>query len=540
MRKKILSKILMVVMTASILLTGCGEQTESQEDSAQNSQVVQEVDENVEQGSLFSGTIFDNLVMGETTTTDVEKLLEDRILEYEYEYVQNAIFSLSGKTTITDEFCQWNALYKYILVGSGAREDYKLTDWTVELLLNEDTEYKEAVKYIQNTIDANVLEGYTPIEDNYSDDMVQGDVIYYPIEKFTLNDIDGIKYIMFGKYANCDTEEAKHIIVLSVGIVAEEDYQKGEIEKIPTFEIQPIEGIEIQEVKPVTENEEIEKYQNVAFFITDKTPMERAQCRSSSIISLNSQTGELKIVSIPRKLYLNVDDEYRAYSYAYMKDGAERAIKTLNSNFDMNIQDVVALDLKGFSEFVDALGGIWIDVQEIQVSEEYNKSIMSALETDEPIVLNEGYQLLNGNQLAMYCWYLGTYSILDSESQLSNIFIAIHEQMQNADKDTLEQAVNVFTSNVYTSIDVEVVREGMTNISDYNYSEMGGVSFPQEGMRDVAKMGSNGSCIIPADLEANVIWLHQFLFGQENYEVSSTVKDYSAEIKENVEEYKAE
>lgn len=523
-------------MMATILLSGCGQQPENQEDGIQSGEVVQEVDENVERGSLFSGTIFDYLIMGETTTADVEKLLEDRILEYEYVHVDNAVYSLSGETTITDEFCEWNALYKYILVGSGAKEDYKLTDWTVELLLNEDAEYKDAVKYIQNTIDANTLEGYTPVEDTYSDDMVKGDVIYYPIEKFKMNDIDGIKYIMFGKYANCDTEEAKHIIVLSVGIIEEEDYLKGEIEKIPTIEIKitPIENEPVG-INPSirdnidTENMDISKYQNIAFFITDD------QCRCASIISLNSETGEMKCVSIPRKLYLNIGDKFGQYSRAYGSDNVEQAIRTLNTNLDMNIQAFISIDLKTFSDFVDALGGVWIDVQSIDATN-YSEYIMSTLELEDPIVLNEGYQLLNGDQVATYCWYLGTNTILDS--QLSDAFIAIHKQMQTVDKATLQQAINVYMSNAYTSIDMEVISDGMRNVANFNYSEIGGAGFPQDGMRESIMMGAAGSCIIPADLESNVVWLHKFLFGQENYEVSSTVKEYSAEIKENVAKYK--
>ncbi|MBO5166493.1 MAG: LCP family protein [Lachnospiraceae bacterium] len=534
MKKKILSKILMVAMTASIFLTGCGEQKESQEDTAQNTEVVQEVDESVEQGSLFSGTIFDNLVMGETTKTDVEKLLEDRILEYEYVHVDNAIYSMSGKTTITDVFGEWNALYKYILVGSGEREDYKLTDWTVELLLNEDAEYKDAVKYIQSTIDANTLEGYTTIEDNYSDDMVQGDVVYYPIEKFTMNDVDGIKYIMFGKYANCDTEEAKHIIVLSIGIVAEEDYQKGKIEKIPTFEIQPIEGIEIQEVKPVTENEEIEKYQNVAFFFTDLLPTETARCKSASIVSINSLTSGIKIVNVPGALYLNIgDDKYNRYAHAYGDGGAEQAIRALNTNMDMNIQDFIAIDLKSLSEFVDALGGIWIDVPREIGAAATNEQLMSILGTEEPFVINEGLQLLNGNQVATYAyWYGNGYGA-------EQIIIAIGKQMQNMDTETVNQVINTyFVPKIYTSLDAEEVNVLMKMLSEDNVIDE--ANFPQEDMRENVKMSSVGSCVTPIDLEANVIWLHQFLFGQENYEVSSTVKDYSAEIKDKVEKYKAE
>jgi len=180
MKKKILSKILMAVMAASILLTGCGkQQTGNFEESMSVSEAVQEQDKNKEHNSVFSGTIFDNLVVMETSTTDVVDVLNERVLEYQYENVDNSVDCLVGKTTITDDFHGWDALYRYVLCGSveDEEQDYVLTDWIVELLLNEDAEYREAVKYIQSTIDENMLTEYTPIEDSYSDDLVQGDVV---------------------------------------------------------------------------------------------------------------------------------------------------------------------------------------------------------------------------------------------------------------------------------------------------------------------------------------------------------------------------
>ena len=483
--------------------------------------------------------------MGETTVTDVEELLDGKFLEYEYEDINKEdyedddgrqlidIYSVIGKTTITDEFYEWNALYRYTLSGNSGfeKEDYLLHDWTVKLLLNEDSEYKDAVQCIQNVIDENMLTEYAPIEGYYTDDMVQGDVIYYPIQKLEYSGVDHIKYIMFGKYANCDREEAKHIVVFSVGVTPEEYYQNGEILKIAGTYINISElQIAPNEIKEniIIENDEIKKYQNIAFFITD------GQCRCTSIISLNSETSELKMVSIPRKLYLNIGDKYGQYYRAYIKGDVEQAIRTLNTNLDMNIQDFIAIDLKTFSEFVDALGGVWIDVQSINATN-YSGYIMSVLEIEEPIVLNEGYQLLNGDQVATYCWYLGTNNILDS--QLSDVFIAIHKQMQSVDNATLQQAINVYMSNVYTSIDAEVISDGMRNVADYNYSEIGGVGFPQEGMRELIRNGVGDSDIVPVDLESNVIWLHEFLFGQEGYEVSETVKEYSLQIKENVAQY---
>lgn len=530
MRKKILSKMLMAVIAATFFLTGCGEQTEHPEDSVQSSEVVENADENVEQGSLFSGTIFENLVMGETTTTDIEKLLDDRILEYEYD---NAPFALQGKTTITDEFCQWKAFYKYILIGSGAREDYILIDWTVELLLDEDTEYKEAVKYIQNTIDANVLEEHIPIEDDYSDDIVQGDVTYYPIEKFTMNDADVIKYIMFGKYANCDTEEAKHIIVLSVGITTEEEYyKKGK--KIDVE--QPIK----LESPPIASNEKessdswLDEYQNIAFFFPDYPRTKNTSSKSASIVSINSLTSGIKIANVPGTLYLNIgDDKYRQYASAYNYGGAKQAIEALNTNMDMNIQDFIAIDLKSLSEFVDALGGIWIDVKKEIGATATKVGPMFILGTEEPLVINEGLQLLNGNQVATYAyWYGKAYGP-------EQIISAIGKQMQNMDEETLNQVINTYfvPKIYYTSLDAEEVNVLMKMLSEDNVIDE--ASFPQEDMQETVNMGANGTCIVPTDLESNVVWLHRFLFGQENFEVSDTVMKYSEEIKKRAAEYKA-
>ena len=101
MKKKILVKILTVVMTASILLYGCGQQTESQEESVQSSQVVQEVDESTGQNSMFQGTIFDNLVMGETTVTDVEELLDGNITHKVFVRTKNGEYDISFMVNFT-------------------------------------------------------------------------------------------------------------------------------------------------------------------------------------------------------------------------------------------------------------------------------------------------------------------------------------------------------------------------------------------------------------------------------------------------------
>jgi hypothetical protein len=44
-------------------------------------------------------------------------------------------------------------------------------------------------------------------------------------------------------------------------------------------------------------------------------------------------------------------------------------------------------------------------------------------------------------------------------------------------------------------------------------------------------VGSAGSCVIPVDMEKNVVQLHNYLFEAEEYEPSATVVKISDKIK---------
>ena len=50
-------------------------------------------------------------------------------------------------------------------------------------------------------------------------------------------------------------------------------------------------------------------------------------------------------------------------------------------------------------------------------------------------------------------------------------------------------------------------------------------------------IGAKGSCVIPLDLESNVVWLHKFLFNLDSYTVSDTVKECSAKVKSDTSAY---
>ena len=106
--------------------------------------------------------------------------------------------------------------------------------------------------------------------------------------------------------------------------------------------------------------------------------------------------------------------------------------------------------------------------------------------------------------------------------------MAIEEQAKKADLATLTQVFNDCIGDVYTSIDSEDILALIGNIANYRIVEEDG--FPQSSMRTTARMGAKGDCVIPVDLESNVVWLHEFLFDDEEYMVSNSVKEISKKI----------
>ena len=55
----------------------------------------------------------------------------------------------------------------------------------------------------------------------------------------------------------------------------------------------------------------------------------------------------------------------------------------------------------------------------------------------------------------------------------------------------------------------------------------------------MGNIGAKGSCVIPTDLESNVVWLHQFLFDDEDYTVTESVKEYGKQIETETSAYLA-
>lgn len=299
----------------------------------------------------------------------------------------------------------------------------------------------------------------------------------------------------------------------------------------------------------VKEDPVMKGYWNIALFGVDAVNANElykdSRSDSMMIASINLDTGEIKLVSVYRDTYLNIgNDKYRKCNSAYRYGGAEQAIAMLNMNLDLDITDFVTVNYQAVIDVVDGLGGIWIDIEsqeEITHLNNYQASIIRDTMPDRDMndytpVTETGYQLLDGLQAAGYCRirYTSGNDFKRTERQRA-VIQAIADQAKKTDLATLANLFTKVLDNVYTSIKSDDMLTMINNISSYQIVDEGG--FPAEDMRTTATIGAKGSCVIPLDLESNVVWLHQFLFGDEDYQVTEDVKAYSNIIKSDTSAY---
>lgn len=283
-------------------------------------------------------------------------------------------------------------------------------------------------------------------------------------------------------------------------------------------------------------------YRNIALFGVDSTTgalTKNTRSDTIMIASINLDTGECRLVSVYRDTYLNLsNDSYNKCNAAYAKGGPMQAINMLNMNLDLNITDFVTVGFAGLTDTIDALGGVYIDVDDSEISHlnNYQLCIAEDLKRSYTPVSSTGYQLLDGLQATGYCRirYTAGDDFKRAERQ-REVLSAVADQAKKASLPQLTETANAVFDKVYTSLDLSEIIEMLGDVTTYYISETAG--FPQESNRATGRIGSKGSCVIPVSLEDNVRWLHQFLFDDSNYEPSDDVKRCSEKIHQDTNGY---
>lgn len=339
------------------------------------------------------------------------------------------------------------------------------------------------------------------------------------------------------------------VILLGLLFVLWQLFGKMKVDKVGRIELDE-EQIQESIAPDVSNNEVMTGYTNIALFGVDsRNGVLDKGTRTDTIIiaSINNATKEIRLLSVYRDTYLNLsNDQYNKCNTAYAKGGPEQAISMLNMNLDMDITDFITIGFGGLKDVIDELGGVKINVKEKEIDYLNNYQISmvgrkngtnaagednfsAQAGVDYTPVTSAGEQILNGLQATAYCRirYGGGDDFRRAERQRTVLRAAL-ERAKEASPSKLEDIAGRVFQETYTSLDLSEIISMLGDVPQYRIVADDG--FPAEDMRGVGKIPDKGSCVVPQNLTNNVIWLHEYLFGEEDYEATESVRRYSDKI----------
>lgn len=242
--------------------------------------------------------------------------------------------------------------------------------------------------------------------------------------------------------------------------------------------------------------------------------------RSDAIIVLtvDKKHGKIKLTSIARDSYVEIDGhsmDKLTHAYAYGR--SQLAVKTLNTNFGLEIKDYVTVNFFGLAEVIDYIGGVYINVTEAE-KESLNDGIFSEMRTlgmDCPNLNSAGEQLLNGAQAVGYA----RIRYIDSDVQRGNrqktVLSAMLERVKDISVFKLPQLAQMVLENCETSLSANDIIAlgtwGITSSPDFDQLSVPNDNIPSEGKI------IGGVWYYVIDIQAAANDIHDFIFEENAY-----------------------
>jgi len=109
---------------------------------------------------------------------------------------------------------------------------------------------------------------------------------------------------------------------------------------------------------------------NILLLGMDEAIDEPGRSDSIMVARLNTETEEAAILSIPRDTYVHIPNQgYSKAGHATAYGSTSLAVNTVENFLNISIDHYLRVDMSGFENSVDALGGVTIDIPERLVQE---------------------------------------------------------------------------------------------------------------------------------------------------------------------------
>ncbi len=265
-------------------------------------------------------------------------------------------------------------------------------------------------------------------------------------------------------------------------------------------------------------------YTNIALFGVDARENTFKGCRSDSVIvlTIDKKHNKIKMTSLARDSYVKMDGHGKdKLTHAYAYGGAELAVKTINQNYNLDIQDYVTVNFFGFAEIINYLGGVTLDVDasEMDVMNTHYISYINSYGIKCDYIKKTGVQLLNGGQALAYT--RNRYSPggdIERGNRQKEVLTLVFEKVKKLGITKLPELAKIGLKNCQTSLtNSEIIDIGTWALM--NSPTVENKSLPDEDCHPKSGSGAmiNGVWYYIYDLDVATQKLHDFINEEGTY-----------------------
>jgi LCP family protein required for cell wall assembly len=213
------------------------------------------------------------------------------------------------------------------------------------------------------------------------------------------------------------------------------------------------------------------------------------------LVQVVPKTGDVKLLSVPRDLFVEVEPGERdKINAAYNYGGVDETIDALENYSGVPVDHYAVVDFEGFERVIDAMGGVRVDVGDGLFPEKWR--------------MGEDVQRLNGHKALIYARYRGTPGAdIDRMQRQRELVGALRsEALRWHTVKTLPQIMEVMNENVQTDLDLDgAITLGQVLIRRGRHAQM-----TSQQLKGIPETRSNGEQVLIPEEDANQAILDEF------------------------------
>lgn len=187
------------------------------------------------------------------------------------------------------------------------------------------------------------------------------------------------------------------------------------------------------------------------------------------LCKINSKTGKVDLLSIPRDSRVKVREEFTKINHAHAYGGIELTLKTLRDFLGLDIDYYAEVNFDAVKNIVDGMGGV-------------NYNVPNGVKIDEDNThIKPGMNKMNGEDVL---WYLRTRKIYENadlgrvNAQQQFLKAMVNEMVKKSESISMTSLVEAYFKDVKTNLPMATILDMTSKISNFSSDKFSTYTVP--------------------------------------------------------------